>query len=264
MKSEQKVILVPTDFSTVAEYGLQHAVRVSNIINEPISILHIVKRDNEVESAMNKLNEIAEQTNKKYGISITPIVRVGDVFVDIAKVADEINAETVIMGSSTIKQMDGTKISWTLKVITSCKMPFVIIQEPPVNKRYDDVVFPIDFTSENKDKHKWILHFSDYYLSKFHLIKPCTSDPKLLAQIDMNMASALKYLGERGTKYTITTVPGKKPYEEEVLDAAVDIRADLIILMTTPISNQNFTIEPVEQHILANARQIPVMCINPI
>lgn len=265
MKDEQKSILVPTNFSAVAEYGLQHAIRVSNIIKEPITILHIVENSAEIKAAQDKLTEIVEATEQKYGVTITPMVRVGSIFVDIAKVADEINADVVVMGSSTIKQMDGTKISWTLKVITSCKMPFIIIQEPPVNKRYDDIVFPIDFTSENRAKHRWIQHFSDYYLSRFHLIKPNTTDPQLLAKIDMNMASALRFLEEKGARYTIKTVSGNKPYEEEVLDAAVEIRADLIVLMTTPLDNNgNFTIDPMEQYILANARQIPVMCINPM
>ena len=60
------------------------------------------------------------------------------------------------------------------------------------------------------------------------------------------------------------TVPGIKKYEEEVLDMAVNIRADLIIIMTTPTSKDGkYIVEPEEQYILANARHIPVMSINP-
>jgi nucleotide-binding universal stress UspA family protein len=170
----------------------------------------------------------------------------------------------VIMGSSTVKEMDENKVSWVLKLITSCKVPFITIQEPPVNKRYDDIVFPVDFTIENREKHEWISYFCDYYLSRFHIIKPNTSDPKLMAQIDINLASAKKFLDERGAKYVEYTVPGIKKYEEEVLDMAVNIRADLIIIMTTPTSKDGkYIVEPEEQYILANARHIPVMSINP-
>lgn len=265
MKGTNKTILVPTDFSKVAEYALQHAVRVSNVVKEPISILHIVQSENEVEVAKEKLNAVIATTKEKYGIEITPIVRIGSIFIDIAKVANEINASIVIMGSSTIKDMDESRVSWTLKVITSCKVPFVTIQEPPVNKRYDDVVFPIDFTTENREKHQWISHFCDYYLSRFHLIKPNTTDPELLAKIDINMASARKFLDQKGAKYIEYTVPGIKSYDQEILEMAVNIRADLIVLMTTPLDKEGeFIVDPLEQHILANARHIPVMSINPL
>lgn len=265
MKGTNKTILVPTDFSKVAEYALQHAVRVSNVVKEPISILHIVQSENEVEVAKEKLNAVIATTKEKYGIEITPIVRIGSIFIDIAKVANEINASIVIMGSSTIKDMDESRVSWTLKVITSCKVPFVTIQEPPVNKRYDDVVFPIDFTTENREKHQWISYFCDYYLSRFHLIKPNTTDPELLAKIDINMASARKFLDQKGAKYIEYTVPGVKSYDQEILEMAVNIRADLIVLMTTPLDKEGeFIVDPLEQHILANARHIPVMSINPL
>ncbi|BDX37728.1 universal stress protein UspA [Tenuifilaceae bacterium CYCD] len=265
MKGTNKTILVPTDFSKVAEYALQHAVRVSNVVKEPISILHIVQSENEVEVAKEKLNVLIATTKEKYGIEITPIVRIGSIFIDIAKVANEINASIVIMGSSTIKDMDESRVSWTLKVITSCKVPFVTIQEPPVNKRYDDVVFPIDFTTENREKHQWISYFCDYYLSRFHLIKPNTTDPELLAKIDINMASARKFLDQKGAKYIEYTVPGIKSYDQEILEMAVNIRADLIVLMTTPLDKEGeFIVDPLEQHILANARHIPVMSINPL
>ncbi|HPX07080.1 MAG TPA: hypothetical protein PLC17_14165, partial [Tenuifilaceae bacterium] len=61
----------------------------------------------------------------------------------------------------------------------------------------------------------------------------------------------------------VYTVPGKKQYAEEVLDAAVNIRADLIVIMTTKASaNGEYTMQPQEQYIIGNARHIPIMSIN--
>jgi len=78
------------------------------------------------------------------------------------------------------------------------------------------------------------------------------------------MASARKYLDERGARYYVYTVMGKKPYAEEILEMAANIRADLIVLMTTKAANKStFTVEPNELFIIANADYIPVMSINP-
>lgn len=265
MEKTKKTILVPTDFKLVAEYALQHAVRVSQVVKEEITLLHVVKSKDLVEEATAKLNTVAQATKQKHGILPKFLVGVGEVVKEIARVSAELNTSIVIMGSESIKGKDNLGQYWALNVITASKVPFVTIQEPPINKRYDDIVFPIDFTVENKEKHAWISYFCNYYVSRFHLIKPNVSDPELVAKVDLNMASAVKYLDEKGARYQVYTAEGKKPYAQEVLEMAVNIRADLIVIMTTKrYDDKSFEVEPHEQYIIANAGHIPVMSINPV
>ena len=265
MKNTGVTILVPYDFSQVADYALQHAIRVSKVVNQPITMLHIVNGSSELELMQEKLSEVAHQTASRFGVEPIALVREGSIFVHIAEVADEINASQVIMGSHSIRGKEQITGSLAHKVIVSSKVPFVTIQEPPINKRYDEIVFPIDFTTENREKHGWINYFCTYYVSRFHLIKPHVQDPQLQCQVDLNMASARKFLDEIGAKYIDYEVKGEKRYAEEILDMAVNIRADLIVLMTTPKdSDDKFVVEPHEQYIIANAGHIPVMSINPI
>jgi nucleotide-binding universal stress UspA family protein len=264
MNTKKATILVPTDFTQVADYALQHAVRVSSVVHEPVTLLHIVDTSEKIAEAQAKLDILAKETQSKYNALPATIVIKGDIFVDIAKVAEEINSSMVIMGSHRIKDITTLHDSIALKVITSSKVPFITIQEPPINKRYDEIVFPIDYTAENIEKHNWISYFCDYYVSRFHLIKPNITDPKLLAKVDMNMASARRYLDEKGARYYVYTVMGNKPYAEELLEMAANIRADLIVIMTTKVSDKStYVVEPYEQFIISNASYIPVMSINP-
>lgn len=264
MSSSKKTILVPTDFTDVADYALQHAVRVSSVVREEVTLLHIVDKSEKIAEAKKKMEKLALETKTKYNILPSTIVRQGDIFVDIAKVAEEVNSSMVIMGSHRIKSESTLNDSIALKVITSSKVPFITIQEPPINRRYDEIIFPVDYTAENIEKHSWISYFCDYYVSRFHLVKPNVTDPKLLAKVDMNMASARRYLDEKGARYYVYTVPGKKPYAEEVLEIAANIRADLIVIMTTKVDNKStYIVEPHEQYIISNASYIPVMSINP-
>ncbi|MFO8021341.1 MAG: universal stress protein [Perlabentimonas sp.] len=265
MEKNKKTIIVPTDFKTAAVYALQHAARVSSVVGETITLVHVVNNESEVDEATDKLKTISQQAFEKYGIKPNYIVRVGDVAEEISNLTCELDSSLAIMGSESIKGKDEIKSVWPLNVITKSKVPFVTIQEPPINRRYDEVVFPIDFTVENKEKHGWINYFCEYYVSKFHLIKPNVSDPELVAKIDLNMASAVRYLDEKGAKYQVYTVKGEKPFAEEVLAMAVNIRADLIVIMTTKTQNNNssFVLEPHEEFIIGNAGHIPVMSINP-
>ncbi len=264
MKKSKKTILVPTDFKQLSIYALQHAVRVAIVVSEKITLLHVVESKDKADEALVKLSDLANETKEKYGIKPDVVVGVGDVVAEISRISTQVDTSIVIMGSESIKGLEKLSDSWTLKVITNSNVPFVTIQEPPVNKRYDDIVFPIDFTVENKEKHAWISYFCDYYVSRFHLIKPNVNDPELIAKIDLNMASAIRFLDEKGAKYFIYTVPGKKDYAIEVLDMAVNIRADLIVIMTTKKNeDSSFILEPHEQYIIGNAGHIPVMSINP-
>ena len=264
MSNLKKTILVPTDFTQVAGYALQHAVRVSSVVHENVTLLHIVDSSAKVAEAQTRIDQLAQETLSKYKVLPKTIVRVGDIFIDIAKVAEEANSSMVIMGSNRIKDISTLNDSIALKLITSCNVPFITIQEPPINKRYDEIVFPIDYTAENIVKHSWISYFCDYYVSRFHLIKPNITDPKLLAKVDMNMASARRYLDEKGARYFVYTVSGLKPYSEEVLEMAANIRADLIVIMTSKATDKSaYVVDPHEQYIISNASYIPVMSINP-
>ena len=234
------------------------------MVGEAITLLHVVSSKTEVEEVGERINKVVAQIEQKYSIKPNAIVAIGDIPAEIARVSEEISASLVIMGSESVKGKDNLSGLRTLEVITKAKVPFVTIQEPPINRRYDDIVFPVDFTVENKEKHGWISYFCDFYVSKFHLIKPNVSDPELVAKVDLNMASAVRYLDERGAKYTVYTVPGVKAYQEEVLDLAVNIRADLIVIMTTKVNDDlNYKLEPHEEYIIGNAGHIPVMSINP-
>ena len=261
MDINPRVILVPVDFSEVANCAVRHALRIAHIVNGRIVLLHVVVDSNGSNEAQQRL-EAVQHDLQQQGVCADIVLRQADnVAQAIAQAVREAQADVVVMGSEAIKHAEDGIMSHTLSTLSVCPVPVLVIQTPPLSPRYDSIVFPIDHTLENRDKHDWISYFCDNYLSHFYLIKPSTDSPQLSAKVDMNMASAMRFLDEHGARYTVQQVPGQKPYADEVLEAAVNIRADLIVLMTTPL--QHRTNEPLpEQRILAQAYHIPVMCIN--
>ena len=49
-------LLVPTDFSEVAQSAMQHAIKFAEIINADVVLLHVVNSREDVEQAKVKLN----------------------------------------------------------------------------------------------------------------------------------------------------------------------------------------------------------------
>jgi nucleotide-binding universal stress UspA family protein len=67
----------------------------------------------------------------------------GTIFNTIGKYASDTDARMVIMGTHGIKGMQKLTGSWALKVIVKSKVPFLVVQDKPSEKRrFTDIVFP--------------------------------------------------------------------------------------------------------------------------
>lgn len=66
--SKTETILVPHDFTQMAEFALLHANKISKSIAKPVTIAHIVKSEKEKKDATRKLTEIAEKTQLNLGL----------------------------------------------------------------------------------------------------------------------------------------------------------------------------------------------------
>lgn len=257
-------ILVPWDFSNVANYALQHAVKFSKLLNTGISILHVVKKDKEAAEAETKLKVLVDETKEKYGIEPEILIKEGSIFSVITEVGNEMNSALVVMGTHGIKGMQKFTGSWALKVIVGCNSPFVVVQSPPTSDSINDLVFPIDFRSENKQKLVWANYLYRLFDAKIHVILPKETDKLILKKINNNLIFAKNYFHDHGIEYDITTMEGKGSFVEQTIDYAQKLENSLIMIMTTKnISLQDYILGADEQKIIANTEGLPVMCINP-
>ncbi len=262
---DRRSILIPWDFSDVANNALEHAVRFAKITDIGITLINIVKRERDIPEVIDKLAIIADKTENKHNIKPDVIVREGTIFKTISEVASEIKANLVIMGTHGIKGMQKYTGSWALKVIANTEVPFVVVQAPPEHQQFESIVFPIDFRSENKEKLRWANYLAKYYKTKIHLCKVDNfSDELLKRKAKSNFIYAKNYLLEKNIDFEIHTLPGKKNFADETIDFAKSIKAGLILIMTTKdISFQDYVLGANEQKIIANDAKIPVMCVNP-
>lgn len=264
MAKSEKTIVVPHDFTPIGDYALQHALVISKIMDNPIYIIHITKDEKDIPSAEYKCKEICDKTFKEHFIEPKFIVREGNIFKDIGEIAGEINANLVIMGTHGRKGIQKLTGSWALKVVVNSTVPFIIVQAPPLYKKFEKIVFPIDFRTENKEKMQWVNYLYDYYKTKFYLIKQEPKDRIFKAKVRSNLIFARKYMESKNIDYDIFTAPGKKKFYQETIDLAKEKKADMILVMTTrDISLADYALGADEQHIIANKEKIPVMCVNP-
>ncbi|RLD69818.1 MAG: universal stress protein [Bacteroidetes bacterium] len=256
-------ILVPWDFSQVAGYALEHAVNFAKNTENDVALIHVVKKQKEIDNAKNKLQEIVDQTKEKHGVELALIVREGSIFTAINEVVEESDASLVVMGTHGMKGMQKFTGSWALKVIAGSKAPFVVVQDAP-GEKLTNIVFPVDFKREQKEKLVWAAYMNKYYNTKVHICYQQSADSRIKTKTKSNIVFSKNYLAEKDADFEIHALEGEKSLADESIEFAKSINAGMILIMTTKnISFQDYVLGADEQQIIANSAKIPVMCINP-
>ncbi|NPA67994.1 MAG: universal stress protein [Chlorobi bacterium] len=261
--SNNRPIVIPWDFSELAEFALQHGEKIAKIVNCDIVLLHIVKRKSDIDSATEKMTEAVEEHFKKYGIKPRFIITEGSIFTDINKIIEQENALFAVMGTHGIKGMQKFTGSWALKVIIGSEAPFIVVQDSPKSDKMSNIVFPVDFKFSEKEKLVWADFLHKYFKCKFHLCYIESSDPLFKKKIAANMITAKKFLSEKNVDFEVVKLNGKSLADESI-NYADKINADLIMITTTKnISLHDYMLGASEQKMIANEKKIPVMTINP-
>jgi nucleotide-binding universal stress UspA family protein len=267
MEEHQKPVVVPWDFTPVAENALAHAVKISRMVGNEICLLHIV--DPKIKPAAEGekkvlLQHVADEAGKKYNMKIGAEIQKGSIFTAIADFVNEKDASVVVMGTHGMKGMQKLTGSWALKVIVKSKVPFIVVQDPPADQeRYHNIVFPVDFRKENKEKTKMAIYMGKYFDSKIHILVTTSTDANIVKKTKINLNFAIKYLIQNNIEYQIHEIP-KGDFAPQTIEFALKINADLILIVTTKnITFADYMVGASEQYIIANSSKIPVCCVNP-
>jgi len=259
--------MVTWDFSAVSYNALKHALKMAHILKYRIVLFHSVEDASEEEAARKNMEQKVEEIKADLGEDVEFFVNHGKIFKEIANYAskEENHVNFVVMGTHGMK--GGQKLfgSWALKVIAGSSVPFIVVQdEPPQKDRYSDIVFPIDFKSENKEKLQWAIFLGKYLNSKIHLIKSPVSDKTLQKKVNVNLNFAIRFLIQNNIDYEIHTSARSGNFQKEILSFSKRIKADLILITTTKhITKFDYIFGAKEQYLLSNNEKIPVMCVNP-
>jgi len=265
MENQSKPILIPTDLTVVAQYAVEMAVPFAKLTNNDIVLLNIVKKASEIPEATAKVVMEAEKVAREHGVQVNGIVREGTIFTAISEAVTELDASLVIMGTHGVKGMQKITGSWALKVIVKSKVPFIVVQTFPKKLTVDRIVFPVDFKRENREKIGWAYYVAKLFDSKVCIFRaPHSKFRKVEQNIRTNVIFTEKFLRSKNIRYELEMAKGEDSFARESLQYAERVEADLILITTTKgISFYDYVVGAVEEDIISNEANIPVMCVNP-
>ena len=259
-------LLVPTDFSEVAQSAMQHAIKFAEIINADVVLLHVVSSRENVEEAREKLSkEITLVSSYSNSCNITSFVRIGNIFEDIGDVAAELGISLIFMGTHKASRWQKLVGSRAIKVITSSPVPFIVTQEKLMNSNgYDNIVVPLDLNVETKQKLELVAKIAHYFDSQVHLLTNDNSDEFIKTKLKANQVWASNYLESKDIKNSSHLVDQGDSLTEGIFKLSKEVDADLIAIMNLVDETVLGLYEnSFQEEIVANDLKVPVLCVNP-
>ncbi len=272
-------ILVPTDFSDVAECALKHAIKVAQAYKNEITLLFIMEEgilgglfsgsQSEVmkDAIATKLQLKADEISKATGIKVSTRIGKGKVYKTVSEIANEENFDSIIMGShgaSGLEQIVGSNASRTIQY---AEVPVVVVKNSNISDHgYSKIVMPIDLTIETRQKVDWGIHVAKKFNSEIHVVYSKSNDEYLDRKIQNNIAQVEFDLKAGNVKYTIYEFKDglMDNFATEIHNYANIVNADLILAMThTEKGISEMLIGTLTQQLVNRSSNVAIMCIHP-
>ena len=131
------IVLIPTDFSEVCDNAIHHGIELARFWKYSVCILHVVNRetksklrkeDHDISFIESKLGEYKEKYETAFGIQVETKYVEGSIFHEIHKVATDIKANLMILGTHGKKGIQHLFGSHALKVVLESPIPVIVVQ----------------------------------------------------------------------------------------------------------------------------------------
>ena len=268
------VILVPTDFSEVCENAIDQGVALAQFLKYKVFILHVIDKQTEATLKKEKLSaDVIEEKLKnykelyeaKFNVDIEILARKGNIFNTIGKVASELKANLMVLGTHGKQGMQYLFGSHALRVVLDSPCPVVVVQKRTFGEGYKEIVFPISNELESRQAIDWVVLISRLFDSKIILYQSLESDPALNSRLKIISQQISTYLKIEKVNVEVKVARETKNFSSQVISFAVNNKSSMIMIMTMPGGDMpGFSFSAWDEHMMFNEAEIPVMCINPV
>jgi len=267
---ERDTILVPTDFTDVSEFAIDHAVEIARIFDHKICLLHVVSKrasgsDREV-IKKEALENQAQAISRRTGLTVFSLVEEGSIFTVIRDIAIKIQAEFIVIGIHGKKGVQHLVGSYAYKVVCSATVPVLVVKHMHHHVGYKNIVLPVDFSKKRSHKISKAIDFAKYFGATVRVFGFLSSENK--SKI-IKKEALLKGVTDTFKKQAINVTtqllvnPGID-WAEALMKYASEIDADLIMMVAEKAARMpEFFYSNATERIIDKA-DIPILTVAPI
>ncbi|MCO5260861.1 MAG: universal stress protein [Crocinitomicaceae bacterium] len=258
---KKNLYFVPHDLTEVGDSALNYALHICEKVDAEIRILHLVPNKTDVLKATAKIDAIFDALDEKYKAKVTKQIVVGSIFEDIGKLATKEGAQLIIMGTHGQKGFQKLFMSYAMQVITSCDIPFVIVQKNTPVSNLDKIVIPIDLSKESLQVVNIAGDLAAMFDAEVHVIGEKQTDEFLNITLKNRIYIINNRYEERNIKCHIEQVKSGGSYSVKVLEYAEKNKIDMIAIAyhTESILPQ---FDKFAQNLITNEKMLPCLVLN--
>jgi nucleotide-binding universal stress UspA family protein len=262
MSNSTSSILVPIDSTEQTIIALNQSYNLARLTNSKIVLLTVDEENNAI-AAQKRLTELAKEASEKSGCQVETMVRKGNVYEEIHKVADVLNPLLVVGLTSkiTLNKIIGKN---AFKMVRESKHPVITIRGKVHRDGCKTILLPLDLTKQTREKVDKAIQLAKQFDACIRVISILTqtdeeSENKLISYSNQ----VWKHIKSQDIRCTIKTLRGSN-VTQMILDYAHEVEADLILIMSKAELNvKEFFIGTVAQRII-NESDIPVLSYRPM
>jgi nucleotide-binding universal stress UspA family protein len=273
-------ILIPIDFSPTSMRAINHGAFLAKLTKGELILLHVQKKtelldiiipalklkDVSVITAYieEKLLKLGDAISKEYGISVKPLVSMGNITSEIVKMAKKHKAGMIVMGTQGGDSANDLFVgSNSYRLLTKSSIPVMTVRTVSPKLGYKNILLPIDLSQHSRQKVNFSIELAAKYGAHLHvlgLLAKNDSEHKFKLEVILPQVEKLA----KAKKITCTTEIKKTPNRAKTtISYAKNKKADLIITMSDQDAEFSRFILGSYAHQLINDSLIPVLSIPP-
>jgi nucleotide-binding universal stress UspA family protein len=255
-------ILVPIDSTDQTLIALSQSYNLAKLTNSKIVLMSVDEGSHK--DIEKRLNDLAKEANKRSGMPVETMIRKGNVYEEINKVADVLNPLFIIIGLTSKINLRSVIGQNAFRMVRESRHPVITIRGKVHRNGCKNILVPLDLTKETREKIDKAIELAKLFGADIRVVsvlsqKDEESENKLISYSNQ----VWKHIKDQGLRATIKTVRGTD-IPKIVLDYAYEVEADLILIMSKDKLNlKEFFLGTTAQRII-NESEIPVLSIRPI
>lgn len=259
--NQHPLYLVPCDFTPVSESALRLGLDLAKANNGSVVLLHVVRSLTEKREAQFKFKDlVAAQTDDEKLLIKTKTI-VGDLFEDMSKAGELLDASLIVMGTHGAKGMQKIFGSNAVKMISNSQSPFLITQGKKTVDKIKTIVMPFSYDKKSIQVATFAGRIAKQFNACIHLIGYADGDDLHDNHTRTNRIVVKNYLTDQKVDYVMESIDKGHGFEKSLMKYAADVDADLIAAgyyKDGVFTNPNSFI----QAMIENELHLPVLTVN--
>ncbi len=274
-------ILIPVDFSDTSLLAIKHGAYIGQNTKAGVYLLHVVNAhyvsqnmflpsvtlDQSLieKKAAERLSQLGNEISTEYGVTISIIIKVGNPSTEVSKVAKEIGASIIVMGTHGYSPLEELVIGSTaLKVITKAHCPTMAMSSVATHNGYKNIVLPIDNTVNSRQKVHFSIEFAKKFDATLHAVGLLSADEaedKPAMELILHQIKVLAK--EKNAKFSSEILMNVSNRATSTIKFVEKVVGDLIVIMTDQDAElSGFFLGPYSQQVI-HLSKVPVIAIKP-